>query len=131
MKATAKKILFFVMSVLTVLALLCSCGSELDGTWTSNADKSTKIKFSGSKVKVSRGNFKLSGTYELDEEDQDLITMNLTDENGNIYRIVAKKRFGKKGAKDDSEEANKYREEDKNILVLENTANGEKETFVK
>ncbi len=89
MKSKTRKIALLLMNLLAVLALLCSCGSELDGTWTSRADKKTKIKFSGDKVKVSYGSFKLNGTYEEDEEDNSVIILNLTDDDGNLYRITA------------------------------------------
>lgn len=138
MKSTAKKILLSAISLLTMLMLLCACGSDLDGTWTSNSDKNTKIKFSGNKVKVSYGSFKLSGTYETDEEDETVITMNLADENGTKYRIVAKKSFGnknssrKKGAEDEIDDTeSRSGEKNKNILILQNPATGDKETFKK
>lgn len=91
MKTTRNKIALFLMSLLAMLALLCSCGSDLDGTWTSRADKKTKIKISGDKVKVSYGSFHLNGTYEQDKDDPSLITFSLTDENGIVYRITATK----------------------------------------
>lgn len=144
MKSTAKHIAVFLISMITMLALLCSCGSELDGTWTSNSDAKTKIKFSGTKVKVSYGSFHLSGTYEVDEEDENLLTLNLTDESGNKYRITAKKKFGEKGsaykkksdtasdaASEDSGRSYSYGKEDKNILILENPINGQQEVFKK
>lgn len=138
MKSTAKKILLSVISLFTMLTLLCACGSDLDGTWTSNSDKNTKIKFSGNKVRVSYGSFKLNGTYETDEEDETVITMNLTDENGNKYRIIAKKSFGSKNSsrKKDAEDAdedieNRSGEQNKNLLILQNPATGDKETFKK
>lgn len=116
MKSTAKKIMLFIMSAMTVLALLCSCGSDLDGTWTSSSDSSTKIKFSGSKVKVSYGDFTMNGTYNEDEEDTSLITIDLTDEKGNKYRIEAKKKIDPN---------------DKNKLTLVNPINGKEEVFRK
>lgn len=87
MKAILKKIALFAYSILMLALILCSCGSELDGTWTSQADSQTKIYFSGSKVRVTYGNFKISGTY--DEDDNGNISLNLTDENGNKYKITA------------------------------------------
>ena len=137
MKSTAKKILLSVVSILAMLMLLCACGSDLDGTWTSNSDKSTKIKFSGNKVKVSYGNFKMNGTYETDEEDENIITMNLTDENGNKYRIIAKKSYGSKSsshskdAEDTEDIESRSGEQNKNILILQNPATGDKEIFKK
>jgi hypothetical protein len=87
MKAILKKLSFIVFAVAVSAAMLCSCGSDLEGTWTSLADSQTKICFSGSKVRVSYGGFKTSGTYETDEDGN--ITLKLTDENGNIYKITA------------------------------------------
>lgn len=137
MKSTARKILLSVVSILSMLMLLCACGSDLDGTWTSNSDKNTKIKFSGNKVKVSYGSFKMSGTYETDEEDENIITMNLTDENGNKYRIIAKKSYGSKSSSrnKDAEGAEEIEsrsgEQNKKILILQNPATGDKEIFKK
>ena len=45
-------------SAIAVLLLLCSCGSELDGTWTSNSDEDTRIKISGENVRVYYDDFK-------------------------------------------------------------------------
>lgn len=87
MKAILKKTAIFVSAVLILIATLCSCGSDLDGTWTSQADSKTKIHFSGQKVSVNYDGFKTGGTYESD--DNGTITLNLTDENGNKYKIVA------------------------------------------
>ena len=86
-----KRMARLLATVVTVLALLCSCGSDLDGTWTSRADKKTKIRFSGQKVRISYGSFHLDGTYEPDPNDPSLITFNLTDKNGVVYRITAVK----------------------------------------
>lgn len=116
MKSTARKIMLFIMSITTMLALLCSCGSDLNGTWTSSSDSETTIKFSGNKVRVSYGNFKMDGTYEQSEEDPSMITIDLTDEKGNKYRIVAKKKIDPN---------------DKDKLTLTDPVNGKNEVFRK
>lgn len=87
MNSAAHKTAVFLFALLTSLALLCSCGSDLDGTWRSQKDPDTKIKFSGSKVRVTYGSFRIDGTWENDEEGN--IVMTLTDKNGDKYKIVA------------------------------------------
>lgn len=87
MKAILKKIVLISSTILLSIVILCSCGSDLDGTWTSQADSQTKIYFSGNKVRVTYGSFKISGTYEADDDGN--VTLNLTDENGNKYKITA------------------------------------------
>lgn len=87
MKSAVNKIVVFLFALLTVLALLCSCGSDLDGTWRSQEDPDTRIRFSGSKVRVTYGSFRIDGTWETDEEGD--IMMTLTDKNGDKYKIVA------------------------------------------
>ena len=87
MNSAANKIVVFLLGLLMTLALLCSCGSDLDGTWRSQKDPDTKIKFSGSKVRVTYGSFRIDGTWETDEEGH--IVMTLTDKNGDKYKIVA------------------------------------------
>jgi hypothetical protein len=116
MRVAAKKMFLLLMSAVILLTLLCSCGSRLDGTWQSASDSGTKITFSGRKVKVSYGKFKLNGTYVADEEDKSLITMELTDEKGNIYRIVARTRLDTA---------------DKDRLTLINPDTGTEEVFEK
>ena len=90
--ATMKNIIcrfaFFIATAAALLALLCSCGSELDGTWRSCEDEDTRIKISGEKVKITYDDFRIDGTYELDEEGN--IIFHLTDKSGNKYKIEAK-----------------------------------------
>lgn len=82
-------------AVLTVFALalllifpMSSCGSELDGTWRSRSDEDTRIRISGEKVRITYDDFRIDGTYELDEDYN--ITFHLTDKNGIKFKIVAK-----------------------------------------
>ena len=82
-------------AVLTVFALalllifpMSSCGSELDGTWSSRSDEDTRIRISGEKVRITYDDFRIDGTYELDEAYN--ITFHLTDKNGIKFKIVAK-----------------------------------------
>lgn len=70
-----------------VVLMLCSCGSDLDGTWTSQADANTKLHFSGDKVRVTYDDFRISGSYETHDSGNVILT--LTDENGNIFKITA------------------------------------------
>ena len=86
-KHVPHQIVVFFVALLTALALLCSCGSDLDGTWRSQKDPDTRIRFSGSKVRVTYGRFRIDGTWEKDEESN--IVMTLTDKNGDKYKIVA------------------------------------------
>lgn len=74
-------------AAVAALLMMCSCGSNLDGTWTSQADSKTKIHFSGDKVKVTYDNFKISGSYESDDSGNVIITF--TDNNGSIFKITA------------------------------------------
>ena len=91
---TMKKIIrhaaIFIVSsaALLLLLLLCSCGSDLDGTWVSREDEDTRIKISGEKVKISYDDFRIEGTYKLDEDAN--IIFHLTDKNGSKYKITAK-----------------------------------------
>lgn len=112
MKRHLNALIRLILCVLTALLVLCSCGSELDGTWTSQNNKSTKIKFSGDKVKISADGFKINGTYEVDEDDH--IILDLTDANGDKYRITAVLSVDKK----------------RETLILTN-ANGDQEVFAK
>ncbi len=82
------------VSAMTVLVLLVSCGSELDGTWRSRSDEDTRIRISGDKVRITYDGFRIDGTYETDDDNN--ITFHLTDENGNKYKIVAKLTYEKK-----------------------------------
>lgn len=79
----------FALLCATIAAVLtlCSCGSNLDGTWTSQANSKTKIHFSGDKVKVTYDDFKISGSYESDDSGNVIITF--TDDNGSIFKITA------------------------------------------
>ncbi len=87
MKLRIKRILALLCATFAAALMLCSCGSDLDGTWTSQADPSTKIHFSGDKVKVTYDDFKISGSYESDDSGNVVLT--LTDDNGNIFKITA------------------------------------------
>lgn len=87
MKSVLKRISALMCAVLTAVVILCSCGSDLDGTWTSQADSNTKIHFSGNKVKVTYDDFKVTGSYESDDSGNVVLT--LTDDNGNIFKITA------------------------------------------
>lgn len=91
MKKIIRQFALMIVTAATVLLLLMSlssCGSELDGTWTSCEDEDTRIKISGEKVKITYDDFRIDGTYELDEEGN--IIFHLTDNNGNKYKIAAK-----------------------------------------
>lgn len=91
MKKMIRRLSLFVISVsvgLVLLITLSACGSELDGTWTSIEDEDTHIKISGEKVKITYDEFRIDGTYELDDDGN--IIFHLTDKNGNKYKIVAK-----------------------------------------
>lgn len=107
----ARRLSLALVSLLLTLTL-CACGSELNGTWTSQADKATKIRFKGEKVRVTRGKFKMNGVYEADETNPSLITLTLTDDDGNRYRLTAEFTV------------------DKNTLTLKNTS-GDTEVFRK
>lgn len=109
---TPARMLALLLAGLFLMLTLCACGSELDGTWTSQADKATKIRFKGEKVRVTRGKFKMNGVYEADETNPSLITLTLTDDDGNRYRLIAEFTV------------------DKNYLTLKNTA-GDSEVFRK
>ena len=71
-----------------LLFSISACGSELDGTWTSCEDEDTRIKISGQKVKIYYDEFRIDGTYELDDDGN--IIFHLTDNNGSKYKIIAK-----------------------------------------
>ena len=101
-----------IVSLLTILFLLCSCGGELDGTWESTSDEDTRIRFSGENVRISYDDFRIEGTYEL--TDDGTIVFRLTDENGNKYKIQAFLTYDKRNK----------------IITLKNPK-GETETFVK
>ena len=91
MKKMIRRLSLFVISVSVGLALLITlsaCGSELNGTWTSIEDEDTHIKISGEKVIITYDEFRIDGTYELDDDGN--IIFHLTDRNGNKYKIVAK-----------------------------------------
>ncbi len=111
MKRAPHKIALFLLGLLTTLALLCACGSDLDGTWRSQKDPDTKIRFSGSKVRITYGSFRIDGKWETDEDGN--IVMTLTDKNGDKYKIVAS-----------------VTDKDKNHLTLTNP-DGENEVFKK
>ncbi len=85
-KALARKIALSLAAVCMLISL-CSCGSELNGTWTSQSDSTTTLKFSGSKVTAVSGEFKISGTYETDDEGN--ITFTFTSSDGSKYKITA------------------------------------------
>lgn len=87
MKSIIKRAAAIVLAAAAVMLMLCSCGSDLDGTWTSQANSKTKITFSGDKVNVSYDKFKTSGTYESNDDGNIVIT--LTDKTGNKYKITA------------------------------------------
>ncbi len=87
MKPISKRIFALICAVFAALVIFCSCGSDLDGTWTSQSDPNTKLHFSGDKVKVTYDDFKINGSYESDDTGNIIIT--LTDPNGNIFKITA------------------------------------------
>lgn len=94
MKRWMRRSALLAASAIAVLLLLCSCGSELDGTWTSNSDEDTRIKISGENVRIYYDDFKIEGTYETD--DYNKIIFHLTDKNGNKYKIMAVLNYEKK-----------------------------------
>ena len=88
MKKYVRKSACFLAAFSMLLVLLCSCGSELDGTWRSCEDEDTRIKISGEKVRITYDDFRIDGTYEMDDSGN--IIFHLTDKNGNKYKIEAK-----------------------------------------
>ncbi len=88
MKKFVRKSACFLAAFSMLLVLLCSCGSELDGTWRSCEDEDTRIKISGEKVRITYDDFRIDGTYEMDDSGN--IIFHLTDKNGNKYKIEAK-----------------------------------------
>lgn len=87
-KSFINRLRVFAAVCIIAVMMLSSCGSALNGTWTSQADDNTKITFSGHDVKISYDSFKTSGTYETDDDGN--VVFNLTDNHGNIYKITAK-----------------------------------------
>ena len=83
MKKFVRKSACFLAAFSMLLVLLCSCGSELDGTWRSCEDEDTRIKISGEKVRITYDDFRIDGTYEMDDSGN--IIFHLTDKNGNKY----------------------------------------------
>jgi|GEM_PF-6081401 hypothetical protein len=75
-----------ILSAVLLLAALCACGGDLDGTWKSLSDDDTRIRFSGENVRITYDKYRIEGTYELSEDN--VITFHLTDENGTKYKIV-------------------------------------------
>lgn len=71
-----------------LLALLCSCGSDWDGTWVSQNDPATKIRFSGENVRLIYEDFEMDGTWETDDKGN--LIFELTDSSGEKYRISAR-----------------------------------------
>jgi len=110
-KGFLKNSLFIVMVAL-MIAFLSSCGSELEGTWRSCEDEDTRIRISGEKVRITYDEFRIDGTYELDDDGN--IVFHLIDKNGNKYKISAKFSTNKKNK----------------TLTLTN-ANGDSEVFEK
>ena len=111
MKSIIKRAAALMLAAVAVMLMLCACGSDLDGTWTSQADSKTKITFSGEKVTVSYGGFKTGGTYESGDDGNIVLTR--TDKKGNKYKITAELSMS-----------------DEKTLVLKNT-DGEMEVFKK
>ena len=91
---SARKVSLLLLPVLFLLFALCSCGSELDGTWKSRSDPDTRIRFSGEKVRITYDGFRIEGTYEIDDDYN--ITFHLTDREGNKYKIIARLTHEKK-----------------------------------
>ena len=87
MKIIIRKTALFIVTITALLALLCSCGSELDGTWRSCKDEDTRIRISGENVRITYDEFRIEGTYEIDDDNN--IIFHLTDKNGNKYKISA------------------------------------------
>ena len=67
-----------------LLALLCSCGSDWDGTWVSQNDPATKIRFSGENVRLIYEDFEMDGTWETDDKGN--LIFELTDSSGAAKR---------------------------------------------
>lgn len=88
MKKIIRKTALLMAASVAALVLFCSCGSDLDGTWRSCEDEDTRIRFSGEKVRITYDDFRIEGTYEIDDENN--IVFHLTDKNGNKYKITAK-----------------------------------------
>ena len=110
MKKYVRKSACFLAAFSMLLVLLCSCGSELDGTWRSCEDEDTRIKISGEKVRITYDDFRIDGTYEMDDSGN--IIFHLTDKNGNKYKIEAK-----------------YSTDQKNKRLTLTNAKGESEVF--
>ena len=110
MKKFVRKSACFLAAFSMLLVLLCSCGSELDGTWRSCEDEDTRIKISGEKVRINYDDFRIDGTYEMDDSGN--IIFHLTDKNGNKYKIEAK-----------------YSTDQKNKRLTLTNAKGESEVF--
>ena len=110
MKKFVRKSACFLAAFSMLLVLLCSCGSELDGTWRSCEDEDTRIKISGEKVRITYDDFRIDGTYEMDDSGN--IIFHLTDKDGNKYKIEAK-----------------YSTDQKNKRLTLTNAKGESEVF--
>ena len=67
------------------LCILCSCGSQLAGKWTSAADSGVRLTLSSTgKAALSSGNVELTGTYTVEGN---TLTLNLTGPLGDSYCI--------------------------------------------
>lgn len=90
MKKNTRSAVILMLLALAMLFVIpmSSCGSELDGTWRSRSDEDTRIRFSGEKVRITYDDFRIDGTYELDDDYN--ITFHLTDRNGIKFKIIAK-----------------------------------------
>lgn len=88
MKKTAARITCAIAALLLLL-LLTACETELIGTWKSVTDPDrTAVSFKASgKVIMDSGDFEVEGTYSVKEN---VITMILTDPEGDQYQLVAK-----------------------------------------
>ena len=76
MKKIIRQFALMIVTAATVLLLLMSlssCGSELDGTWTSCEDEDTRIKISGEKVKITYVGNTTGSTYEYKIDGKKLI----------------------------------------------------------
>lgn len=67
-----KKIFFLLIAVLMML-FLCSCGSKLKGTYTSQGLIAQTFTFSGSNVTMSAFGVNASGTYKIKDNQIEII----------------------------------------------------------
>lgn len=79
--------MLLVCAVALCICLLCSCGSQLTGKWTSAAGSGVQLTLSTSgKAALSSGDVELTGTYTVEGN---TLTLSLASPLGDSYVIEA------------------------------------------